>query len=658
MYQMKAFQSFSLRTRLLSLVAVTITVGFGAIAITLTMMATSMQTESARANEEQLASAQAAQITSTFNSAIRTAQTIAQVFEVDVSSGGADRTVADSMLRHVAEANPQFLSVATAWEPNGFDGADAEHVNDSANARSAQGRYASAASRNSSGAVFIDRLGSFDKPEDPAGGAWYNAPKASGTPAVIEPYTYPIDGKDVLMTTVAVPVVVSGKFRGVVSVDFSLESIRAELGKIHPFGAGYVSLVSHDGIVVSHPDSARVGRSVGDKVGFQASQAKLSSGGQIFSEGQDAYLNVPVNRVVVPMTPEGTDAQWQFEVAVPQSVVRAPVATMRDRTIVIAVVSVLAACALLALMLNRMVLRPVGGEPESASNLARSIAAGDLSIHEGVGAAAPDGSIINSMTLMLDRLRTIITEMANVGTSVAEGATEISHGNDELSRRTENQAASLEETSATLEQLSQTVRQNAEDAVEANKMADKVNVLAKAGNVAVDDVAAKMRQFVSDAARMTGIIETIEGIAFQTNILALNASIEAAQAGAHGRGFAVVAGEVRTLAQRCSAASREIRGLVDQSTSRTEEGVAVADHAAKTIAELSGSIENVGAVVAGIARASQEQSDGIAQINTVVAQLDTTTQQNAALVEESAAVAAALKQHAEQLRETIGVFRV
>ncbi|MEX4004418.1 methyl-accepting chemotaxis protein [Paraburkholderia sp. EG285A] len=655
---MNAFKKTSLRTRLLSLVVATVTVGFAATAITLTIMATSMQTDGARETEEQMADLQATRITGTFDGAIRTAQTLAKVFEIEVATGRADRAVADSMLRQVADANPQFLGVATAWEPNAFDGADNAHLNDSANARAADGRYASAASRNSDGSIFIDHLASFDKPSDPAGGAWYNAPKATGKPSVIEPYTYPIDGKDVLMTTVAVPIVVAGKFRGVVSVDFSLESLRTNLATVHPFGAGYVSLVSSGGIVVSHPESARVGHSVADQGAFQANEAALSTSGRLFEEVEDSYLNAPAIRVVVSMNPLGTDAHWQFSVVVPRSVVRAPVAIMRDRTIAIAVASLIAVSLLLALMLNRMVLRPVGGEPESASSLAQSIAAGDLSARENAGPAAPDGSIISSMALMLARLRAVVTEMAHIGASVAEGAKEISHGNDELSRRTENQAASLQETSATLEELSQTVRQNAEDAVEANRMTDQVNALAKTGTLAVDDVAAKMRQFVSDAAKMTGIIEAIEGIAFQTNILALNAAIEAAQAGSHGRGFAVVAGEVRALAQRCTAASREIKVLVEQSTTRTEEGVAVADHAAKTIAELSGSIEKVGAVVAGIARASSEQSDGISQINTVVAQLDTATQQNASLVEESAAVAAALKRHAGQLQKTINVFQV
>src|SRR5690606_7184024 len=138
------------------------------------------------------------------------------------------------------------------------------------------------------------------------------------------------------------------------------------------------------------------------------------------------------------------------------------------------------------------------------------------------------------------------------------------------------------------------------------------------------------------------IISVIDGIAFQTNNLALNAAVEAARAGEQGRGFAVVAGEVRNLAQRSSAAAREIKGLIEDSARRVQQGSELVAHAGVTMREVVSSIQRVDAIMEDISNASREQSLGIEQVNEAIAQMDQVTQQNAALVEQAAAAADAL----------------
>ncbi|WP_298234474.1 methyl-accepting chemotaxis protein, partial [uncultured Azohydromonas sp.] len=149
-----------------------------------------------------------------------------------------------------------------------------------------------------------------------------------------------------------------------------------------------------------------------------------------------------------------------------------------------------------------------------------------------------------------------------------------------------------------------------------------------------------------------------DGIAFQTNILALNAAVEAARAGDAGRGFAVVAGEVRTLAQRSAGAAREIKGLIEESLTKVQAGSALADQAGHAMGEIVGQVERVRQLIADINSATNQQADGIGQINEAVTQLDRTTQQNAALVEESAAAASSLQQQAEQLVQAVAAFRL
>ena len=158
--------------------------------------------------------------------------------------------------------------------------------------------------------------------------------------------------------------------------------------------------------------------------------------------------------------------------------------------------------------------------------------------------------------------------------------------------------------------------------------------------------------------KIADIIGVIDGIAFQTNILALNAAVEAARAGEQGRGFAVVASEVRTLAQRASTAAREIRGLIESSVQRVEQGTRAVEGAGRTMGDIVMGVQQVGSLIAEISVASREQSQGLDVVNQAVAALDQATQQNAALVEEGAAAAASLQDQAQRLHQLVAGYRV
>jgi methyl-accepting chemotaxis protein len=182
-------------------------------------------------------------------------------------------------------------------------------------------------------------------------------------------------------------------------------------------------------------------------------------------------------------------------------------------------------------------------------------------------------------------------------------------------------------------------------------------VAAKGGDV-IEQVVDTMAQIHTASGRIVDIIGVIDGIAFQTNILALNAAVEAARAGEQGRGFAVVAGEVRNLAQRSAAAAREIKALIDDSTSKVDTGSQLVREAGSTMGEIVDSVRRVADILTEITAASQEQSDGIEQINHAITQMDQVTQENAALVEESAAAAQALRNQADALASTVAAFRL
>ncbi|AWH29103.1 MULTISPECIES: methyl-accepting chemotaxis protein [Stenotrophomonas] len=292
------------------------------------------------------------------------------------------------------------------------------------------------------------------------------------------------------------------------------------------------------------------------------------------------------------------------------------------------------------------------------SQLLSAIAEGDLTTrmhgdYQGVFARMRDDA--NSTVAQLTQ---IVGQIQASTSSITLAAGEIASGNSDLSRRTEQQAANLEETAASMEELTSTVRQNAEHARQANQLAIGAHGVASQGGEVVGQVVTTMSAIEASSKKIAEIISVIDGIAFQTNILALNAAVEAARAGEQGRGFAVVASEVRTLAQRSAAAAKEIKGLIDDSVGKVNEGSALVHQAGATMGEIVASVQRVTDIMAEISAASQEQSAGIEQVNQTVVQMDETTQQNAALVEEATAAARAMEDQAAQLADAVAIFRL
>jgi methyl-accepting chemotaxis protein-1 (serine sensor receptor) len=191
---------------------------------------------------------------------------------------------------------------------------------------------------------------------------------------------------------------------------------------------------------------------------------------------------------------------------------------------------------------------------------------------------------------------------------------------------------------------------------EVRALAANASEIANKGSAVVGQVVGTMGEINQSSAKIADIISIIEGIAFQTNILALNAAVEAARAGEQGRGFAVVAGEVRNLAQRSAAAAKEIKGLIVDSVDKTVAGTVLVENAGKTMEEIVQAVQRVTDIMGEIAAASNEQSAGIDQVNTAVAQMDEVTQQNAALVEQAAAAAESLMEQSEELFAAVSVF--
>ncbi len=329
--------------------------------------------------------------------------------------------------------------------------------------------------------------------------------------------------------------------------------------------------------------------------------------------------------------------------------------TLWQMVILFAVVAV--ALVALVVVINRGILRTIGGDPAKAAEVANRIAQGDLTPNiETI--AGDQSSLLYAVRSMRDSLLATITNIKTSADTIATASQEIASGNLDLSGRTEQQAGSLEETASAMEELTATVRQNADNARQANQLAESASEVAIQGGSVVGQVVQTMEGITDSSRKIADIIGVIDGIAFQTNILALNAAVEAARAGEQGRGFAVVASEVRSLAQRSASAAKEIKTLIDDSVSKVDTGSKLVEQAGATMTEVVASVKRVTDIVGEISSASQEQSAGIAEVGRAITQMDEGTQQNAALVEQAAAAAQSLQDQAATLAGLVSRFHV
>ncbi len=308
----------------------------------------------------------------------------------------------------------------------------------------------------------------------------------------------------------------------------------------------------------------------------------------------------------------------------------------------------------LAALTQRAITKPLA----EAVNLARQVAAGDLTDKIVTDGKGEFGKLMLALQSMHDNLTRMVSDIRSGAEAIRGSAEEVAVGNANLSQRTEEQASTLEETASSMEQLTSAVRENTENAGKANALAKNANAVAAQGGMVVNEVVTTMNQIQESSRKIADIISVIDSIAFQTNILALNAAVEAARAGEQGRGFAVVAAEVRSLAQRSADAAKEIKGLISNSVERVDAGTLLVENAGKTMGEIVNSVASVNDIIDQIATASTEQSAGIAQVSQAINQMDHVVQQNAAVVEEASAAAESMRTQAQRLNQVASVFKL
>jgi len=308
--------------------------------------------------------------------------------------------------------------------------------------------------------------------------------------------------------------------------------------------------------------------------------------------------------------------------------------------------------------LERAISASITGGVRKAVVVAKAVAEGDLTQHIEARGNDEVGQLLAAMKHMNERLQVMVGTVRDAAHGMEVAAEQIAAGNTDLSARTEQAAANLQQTASSMSEIAETVGDNVKVATEATQLADSASGVAGKSGEIVAEVVTTMDEINASSRRIHDIIGVIDGIAFQTNILALNAAVEAARAGEQGRGFAVVATEVRALAQRSSNAAKEIRELIARSTEKVDAGAALVKNAGTTMQELVVAVERVTQLTQSVRDRADVQSRGIHEVSGAMSGLDQMTSQNAALVEESAAAAASLREQAVRLLDSVRNFRL
>ena len=571
-----------------------------------------------------------------------------------------DRDQANGLLKTVLTQNPSFFGISTAWEPNAFDDLDAGYVNDPGH--DATGRFIPYWVRDGENDdIVLEPLRDY---ETEGKGEYYLCPKRTKRECVIDPYLYPVQGKDVLMITLVAPILFQETFYGVVTVDIRVDALQQIIDAMPDMyaGAAQFAVISHNGTIVAAKHQPQFAGQPIEELHrgheLAASFEREDSAGET-PENEQAYLLEIIQRgeesvmmfdhaleIVTPLQIGRAETPWSVNINISRERITAEADHLLQESVreMFILIGISAGCVALALVgifvLSKSLINPI----VQAIHATEKLSEGNLDIVMTVTHSDEIGRFQFVLNTMITTLRNVTISIRKAASQVASGSQNLSSSAQLLSQGASAQAAAAEQASSSIEQMAANIRQNAENAMQTEKLAVKSADDARSSGEAVMQTVAAMREISKK-------VSMIEDIARQTRLLSLNATIEAARAQEHGKGFAVVAAEVRSLAERSQIAAEEINQLATTS-------VSIAEQAGQMLSQLVPDIQKTSELVQEITAASREQSAGTEQINRAIQQLDQIVQQNAAMSEEVASTAEELAAQSGQLQTIIGFFHV
>ncbi len=562
--------------------------------------------------------------------AMDASNTMASVFTSFKTSNDFEpnRIVINNLLKQVLNDNPNFCATYTLWETNAFDNMDNNFINQKGHDET--GRFIPYFTLDNSNSFILEPL--VDYMQDGAGD-YFLIPKKTKKEAIIEPYIYPVQGKDVLITSLVTPVLVDNEFIAIAGVDITIEFLQnlAQNAKNKIYnGNAEITIIANNGTYAANTkNTENVGRNISE---FNDNANELISKikkGKIFKT-----QNSEIFEINVPVKIGKTTTAWSVNVSVPKKIIFANINKQTVILIIIGTISVIL-IIFVSLVIAKIFTTPIRKVVKALEKMSQK----QINFTMDTKRNDEIGTLYNSINTMNRVFTEMITGIDETASSVLTASNQLSTISQEISQRANEQAATTEEIAASTEQMLAMINSNTEQAEITGKISSKSSRRMEQSKVMI----IKTLESVSKVNEKTSIISDI---ANKTDILSINAAIEATRAGEDGKGFAVVANEIRKLADKTAIASNEIEVLSHENHELTQ---VTSSQLEKVIPDITKSAELVNNIVS----AGKEQQAGVENINISIQQLTEITNENSASAEEMSASAEELSAQAEQLKNMI-----
>jgi methyl-accepting chemotaxis protein len=589
------------------------------------------------------------------------ARTLADSMQAMKKSNLTNRETVNEMLRKVLENNPKFLDTWMLWEPNAFDGLDANYAGEEG--LDPTGRFNTYWVKSGSAYTM-----SFNEGYDQAGvGDFYQIPKSSGKETLLNPYIYKLDNVDTLMAGLVVPIKIDNKFVGAIGIDFKLDQLQSMMAEFTLYDTGKATIYSNNGAFVTSHVKEQMGKKMSE-----VSQASTVSSimnsikeGKVYESSDNGLYSL-----FTPINIGRTDTPWSVGISIPMKEITAESNQMLYATITAGVLAMIL-LGVVVVWLTQAIVRPI----TASIKIGEAMAQGDFTQDVPklyVKRKDEIGVLARVFQTITDSMRDMLGQVNLSTAQVAAATQQISASAEQLASGSNTQAESAQNINELFKELSAGINSVATSAEQASELASRTSVIAVEGGKVVQQsidgmnvVNQQMSRLAEDSHKIGEIIDVIDEIAEQTNLLALNAAIEAARAGEQGRGFAVVADEVRKLAERSGQATKQIATIIkgmqvntEQSVKAVADGVLSSQKTGEAFESIISMVNESTGKVTEIAAASEEQAAQSSEVLSSIESISATTQEAAASSEETASTAQSLAHLAENLNHTVTRFKI
>jgi methyl-accepting chemotaxis protein len=679
---MKKTRNVSIRTKMLAGIMAVLLASFCLLGFILLSRSTTALNDNWHTQIDSMAERYAAKNKVAFERFNTYTGALSKYFAILADNGFSSRDIVNETLSESIKGTNDFCySIFTEWEPNAFDNSDM--IYKSTDGTDSTGRLMYRYYKSGSDCVLMK----YDGAQNDYGSD-YEKVKSSMKRIITEPYYQQVDGKNVVFMTILAPIIVNEKFCGVVGVDISLNTLQTAF--VQEMGTGItVEMLSYNGIKAVSGDSDNVMKA-----------ASLTDDLKKTMQAGESGTFEPNGKYIAVSGIALTDIDTPLSVGAMANTASSDAASLMIFGIILFVAAFII-IAVIVLLIANSILRPIkqmsafaektaDGQMDFQINnkygnneigkfaqafkrvqdsivrmvadvqkTANDITIGDLTKRADLDQYPGDYKIIMSgLNSIMDSITVLVESTKESVQNVAGASQQISTGAQALAQGATEQASAVEELGVTIDEVAQRTSANAASTEKAKNLSDQISVVAADGNRKMNDLLNAIEEINDASESISKIIKTIEDIAFQTNILALNASVEAARAGSQGKGFAVVAAEVKNLASKSAEAAKETNMLINTSIEKTKAGVGIGNEMKDSLSTMIGGIGDIANAITQIASDTKLQAVGTEQIKTGMNQISTVVQNNAGTAEESAAASEELSAQASSLNSIIQKYKV